>query len=183
MTLHHHIINSDRHNVIKQHRNVISATGGTTLRSTASNTDFDEEAFLGFQLEQERYAMPIELIGEILRIPPVTVVPRAAPTIMGIVGVRGRVLTVVDLRGRLGLSSPAPTRQARILVLPWSDHDSVGLYVDSVIEVHRFSPKDIEPAAAGFGRDQVDHVGGIARVDDHLVLILRLDPFLELIAK
>jgi len=139
--------------------------------------------FLGFRLDNESYAIPINTVGEILRIPPITVVPRSPSTIMGIVGVRGRILTVADLRHRLGLGSPAPTRASRILVLPWPERDTVGIYVDSVLQVYRFSPSEIEPASAGFGRDPADHASGIVRVDNRIVLIIKLEPFLELIEK
>ena len=143
--------------------------------------DADERfEYLGFRLGEETYAVPIDRIGEILRIPPITTVPRASEAIMGVVGVRGRVLTVLDLRGRLGSSAPPPTRHARILVLPWSDHESVGLYVDGVLQVYRLTNAEIEPASAGLGRDVGDHVVGIARVDGQLVVVIRLEPFLEL---
>ena len=150
------------------------------LRSPVSDDD-ERIEFLGFRLDQACYAVSIDIVGEILRILPMTVVPRSPRSIMGVVGVRGRVLTVVDLRERLGLASPEPTRQARILVLPWSDNESVGLYVDSVLRVYRFSTAEIEPAAAGFGREASGHVTGIARADGQLVLIIRPEPFLELV--
>ena len=139
--------------------------------------------YLGFRLDTECYAIRISQISEILRVPPVTAVPRSSSAIMGIVGVRGKVLTVIDLRCRLGLTVPPPTRQSRILVLPWADHDSVGLYVDRVLEVYRLSHSDIEPSVVGLGRDQSDHVAGIARVAGELVLIVRLEQFLDLLNK
>jgi len=136
--------------------------------------------YLAFRLEDEIYAVQIERIGEILRIPPVTMVPRAPDHIMGVVSVRGRVLTVLDLRRRLGLGRPEPSRQARILVLPWSDKESVGLYVDAVLHVHQLSEGEIEPAAEALGSDVGDHVVGVARSEGTLVVVIRLEPFLEI---
>ena len=134
-------------------------------------------AYLGFCLGEDRYALAVDRTGEILRIPPMTRVPRSSDVVMSIVGVRGRVLTVLDVRARLGLPTPAPTRHARIVVVPWSENESVGLYVDRVVQVYRMAAAEIESAAAGLGRNAGDHVMGIARVGGHLIVVLRLGPF------
>lgn len=136
--------------------------------------------YLAFRLADEVYAVGVPRIGEILRIPPVTPVPRAPGQVMGIIGVRGRVLSVLDLRERLGLPRPPPTRHARVLVLPWSDTEKVGLYVDEVLQVYRFSDDEVEPAAQALGSDVGEHVVGIARVDNDLVVVVHLEPFLAL---
>jgi purine-binding chemotaxis protein CheW len=147
-------------------------------RLRAQRTQLAE--YLAFRLDTGVFAIQVDRIGEILRIPPVTVVPRAPDFVMGIVGVRGRVLTVIDLRSRLKLACPDPTRHARILVVPAGSPDPVGLYVDEVLHVHRFDEADIEPAARALGTDSGEHVAGIARIDDLLVVVLRLDQLLAL---
>lgn len=152
----------------------------TSLTRAPAEETAQRAEYLAFRLDDEVYAVDIGRIGEILRIPPVTPVPRAPDRIMGIVGVRGRVLTVLDLRTRLGLGRPEPTRHARILVLPWSEKESVGLYVDGVLHVYRLSDDEIEPAAEALGADVGDHVVGVARVEGTLVVVIRLEPFLEL---
>jgi purine-binding chemotaxis protein CheW len=150
------------------------------LSRLRSDDSVHRSEYLGFRLDHEIYAMQIDRIGEILRIPPMTPVPRSSDRIMGVVSVRGKVLTVLDLRIRLGLDRPPPTRHARILVLPWSDNESVGLYVDGVLQVYRLAEEEIELANEGIGSDVGDHVIGIARVDRKLVVVVRLEPFIEL---
>lgn len=151
-----------------------------SLLGVRSEQSIPRAEYLAFRLNDEIYAVAIDRIGEILRIPPITPVPRSGDHIMGIVGVRGRVLTVIDLRSRLGLDRPPPTRHARILVLPWDNTDSVGLYVDGVLQVHRLAADEIELASDGLGGDVGDHVVGIARVEGNLVVVIRLEPFLDL---
>lgn len=136
--------------------------------------------YLAFRLDTGVFAVEIGLIGEILRIPPVTPVPRTPACVLGIVGVRGRVLTVLDMRGRLHLQCPPPTRHARILVVPAGSSDPVGLFVDEVLQVHGLSASEIEPAARALGADAGEHVAGIARIADTLVVVIRLGPFLAL---
>jgi purine-binding chemotaxis protein CheW len=148
--------------------------------SRVSSEESARSEYLAFRLDEEVYAVEIGRIGEILRVPPVTDVPRSPDRIMGVAGVRGRVLSVLDLRQRLGLGQPEPTRHARILVLPWSENESVGLYVDAVLQVYRFAEADIELVAEGLGGDVGDHVIGVARVEGTLVVVIRLEAFLEL---
>jgi len=151
-----------------------------SLVGPGTEEQVERKEYLAFRLAVEVYAVEISRIGEILRIPPMTPVPRSSGQVMGIIGVRGRVLTVLDLRERLGLPSSEPTRHARVLVLPWSDTEKVGLYVDEVLQVYRFSDAEIEPAAQAFGSDAGEHVVGIARVDNDLIVVVHLEPFLEL---
>lgn len=148
--------------------------------SRVSSEEAARSEYLAFRLDEEVYAVEIGRIGEILRVPPVTDVPRSPDRIMGVAGVRGRVLSVLDLRRRLGLGQPDPTRHARILVLPWSENESVGLYVDAVLQVYRLAEGDIELVADGLGGDVGDHVIGVARVEGTLVVVIRLEAFLEL---
>jgi len=136
--------------------------------------------YLAFRLDTAVFAVEIERIGEILRIPPVTAVPRSPLFVMGIVGVRGRVLTVLDMRGKLRLQSPAATRHSRILVVPAGSTDPVGLFVDEVLQVHRLSDQDIEPPIRALGSEAGEHVAGITRIADTPVVVVRLEPLLAM---
>lgn len=136
--------------------------------------------YLAFRLDTGVFAVAIGRIGEILRVPPVTPVPRSPDFVMGIVGVRGRVLTVLDLRCKVRLGAPPPTRHARILVVPAGSSDPVGLYVDEVLQVHRLADSEIEPATKALGSDAGEHVAGIARIGETLVVVIHLEPFLAL---
>ena len=61
--------------------------------------------YLAFLLAGDTYAVRISAVGEILRPPPITEVPRAPSPIIGVVSVRGRLVTVMDLRRRFALKS------------------------------------------------------------------------------
>ena len=68
--------------------------------------------YLAFRLAGETYAVQIAHVAEILRPPPITEVPRAPRTVLGVISVRGNLVTVVDLRRRVGMvfqrSNPLP---------------------------------------------------------------------------
>jgi purine-binding chemotaxis protein CheW len=82
---------------------------------------------------------------------------------MGIVSVRGQLVTVIDLRRRLRLAEPVPTRRARILLADASGGETIGLFVDEVLQVYRLSESEKEPAAAALGGDVAPYIEGIAR--------------------
>ena len=119
--------------------------------------------YLAFVLAGDVYAAPVSFVREILKPPPLTPVPRAPHAIMGIVSVRGQLVTVIDLRRRLRLGEPVPTRRARILLADASGGETIGLFVDEVLQVYRLSESEKEPAAAALGGDVAPYIEGIAR--------------------
>ncbi len=118
---------------------------------------------LAFTLGTDVYAAPVALIREILKPPPLTPVPRAPHQIIGIVSVRGQLVTVVDLRRRLRLAEAPGTRKARILLVDATGGEVMGILVDEVLQVYRLADSEIEPAVAALGGEVVGYISGIAR--------------------
>lgn len=134
--------------------------------------------YLAFTLGGDAYAVRIELITEILRPPPITEVPRAPSAVRGVVSVRGRLVTVIDLRARLRLPETPLDNRARMLL---ADHygEAMGLIVDEVQQVYRLADAEIEPAAV-LGGEQPAHILGIGRpAGGHLLVLLDLRQVLE----
>src|SRR5262249_7348014 len=100
--------------------------------------------YLAFHLAGEPYAAPVALIREILKPPPMTPVPRAPHALMGIISVRGQIVTVMDLRRRLHLLEPPATPRTRILLVESESGETLGLYVDEVLQVYRLAETEIE---------------------------------------
>jgi purine-binding chemotaxis protein CheW len=119
--------------------------------------------YLAFTLGGDVYAAPVAVIREILKPPPLTPVPRAPHHIVGIVSVRGQLVTVVDLHRRLNLPEYAPTRKARILLIDATGGEVMGVMVDEVLQVYRLAESEIEPAAVALGGEVASYLSGIAR--------------------
>jgi len=130
--------------------------------------------FLVFSLAGELYGVELTRIREILSPPPLTPVPRAPQDVLGVCSVRGLLVTVIDLRRRLKLEQPETTRRARILLTRMDGGEVLGLYVDEVHQVVRFPHTEIEVAANVLGGDVSEHVLGIARPGDILIILLDL---------
>jgi len=119
--------------------------------------------YLAFRLAGDVYAAPVSIIREILKLHPLTPVPRAPSSIMGIISVRGQLVTVIDLRRRLRLSEGAVTGRARILLVDPMGVELLGLYVDEVLQVYRLADSEIEHTAQALGGEVASYIAGIAR--------------------
>jgi purine-binding chemotaxis protein CheW len=119
--------------------------------------------FLAFCLAGDVYAAPVALVREILKPPPLTPVPRAPYSAMGIVSVRGQLVTVYDLRRKLRVAEWAPTRRTRILLVESPHGETLGLCVDQVLQVYRLAETEIETASSALGGEFAPYISGIAR--------------------
>jgi purine-binding chemotaxis protein CheW len=137
--------------------------------------------YLAFALAGETYAVQIAFVAEILRPPPVTEVPRAPRSVLGVVSVRGKLVTVLDLRRRFHVPESPMDRRSRILLADAGTGEQVGLLVDEVQQVWRLTAEEIEPANV-LGGEQPAHIAGIGRpagADGTILVLIDLRPILE----
>jgi purine-binding chemotaxis protein CheW len=85
---------------------------------------------VGFRIGRETFGVPIELVHEIVRVPDITSVPDAPEYIEGVINLRGKIISVVDLRKRFGEREITWTKKNRILVVEM-ERKMVGLIVDA----------------------------------------------------
>ena len=117
--------------------------------------------FLAFLLGPETYALPLSCVREIMRVPPITDVPRAPRDVLGIVSVRGQVTTVIDMRRRLRVAEGPINTRTRVLLVDQGD-EILGLLCDRVLQVHRLSEEEVEMASV-LGSEASSYVMGIGR--------------------
>ena len=128
---------------------------------------------VSFQLGPEEYAIDILGVQEIIRMVEITHVPNAPHFVEGVVNLRGKVIPIINLRTRLGVSSVEPTKDTRIVVVEVG-HLILGFIVDSVEEVLRLPEEFIEPPpSAGRGGAEEFHKG-VGRVEGRLLILLDL---------
>lgn len=135
-------------------------------RATAEGPGAVEEEtgtreFLAFDMGVERYALPLSAVREIVRLPPVTEVPRAPWEILGIVSVRGHVTTLVDLRRKLGMQESPTSSRSRVLLVD-QGRELLGLLVDRVDQVVRLREDEVELSNV-LGGDTSSYVMGVGR--------------------
>src|SRR4051812_26338225 len=98
---------------------------------------------VGFRIGRETFAVPIDLVHEIVRVPDITAVPDAPEYIEGVINLRGRIVSIVDLRKRFGEKEITRNKKNRILVVEVQDK-YVGLIVDAASEVIKLPPADVD---------------------------------------
>lgn len=143
---------------------------------TAIDTEEPQE-FLAFRLETETYAMAIEDVREIVKVPLLTEVPRGQPGLLGVMNLRGEVLPVYDVKHRLGLlekppvvTGPADLPRAARVVLVRDEQGDAGVLVDGVEEVVKLLASRFESAPPG--TTDRDSIIGLARKGDALYILL-----------
>ncbi|HHV65637.1 MAG TPA: chemotaxis protein CheW [Peptococcaceae bacterium] len=133
-----------------------------------------EEQLVTFSLGTEEFAVDIMKVQEIIRIPPITRVPKAPDYVEGVINLRGNIIPVVDLRVRFGMPRAEETEQSRIVV--FQDEGKVfGARVDGVTEVLRIASEAIEPPPpVALGLD-ADFIRGVGKVGERLLILLNVD--------
>ncbi len=125
---------------------------------------------VGFRVGQQSYALPIASVREIVRPPEITAVPQSPEHVAGVMNLRGRILSVIDLRKRFGQPVES-TSKNRVLVLSL-DGKFIGLLVDAASEVLKIAPEAVEPSPKLFGDNNERYVTGIAKQMGRLVILL-----------
>jgi purine-binding chemotaxis protein CheW len=136
--------------------------------------------YVVFRLGREEYAFDITSVKEIRDLEQVAKVHRSPSYIEGVMNLRGKLVTVVDLRKRLSIEARAHDDLSKIVVVEAPDAP-VGFLVDEVTEVVRVGKGDIESAPAYVASGmEAEYVKGIAKMGERLITIIDPVKILEL---
>jgi purine-binding chemotaxis protein CheW len=133
---------------------------------------------VGFKVGRETYGVPITSLHEIVRVPEITAVPDAPEYMEGVINLRGKIVSVIDLRKKFGEKQLAVNRRNRILVVEWNGRLS-GLIVDSASEVLKIPAGDVEPAPAVLQEGGLNCVTGLGKFGGRLIVLLDMNKLLE----
>lgn len=133
---------------------------------------------VGFQVGSETYGIPITSLHEIVRVPEITAVPDAPEFMEGVINLRGKIVSVIDLRKRFRQQSTTPAKRNRILVV---EHGGrlAGLVVDAASEVLKIPAAEVEPAPAVFQEGGLNCVTGLGKYGGRLIVLLDTDRLLQ----
>jgi purine-binding chemotaxis protein CheW len=131
-----------------------------------------------FDIGNEKFGVRITRIHEINRMTEITELPDTSNYFAGIINLRGDIISVVDLRLRLGLEQVENTEETRIVVIDYKD-DNVGLIVDAVSEVMHINNDQIEDPPKGMVGIKNDYLTGVVKIEEDIINILDLDNLLE----
>ncbi len=116
-------------------------------------------------------AFDARAVGEVLRLPAITPAHGAAPYVLGVVNLRGRIITVIDLEVKLGLESGSRV-DPRLLVIEDDGGEAIGVYVPALKDVIQADASEIQAVRADIRGADPDLFIGVLRRDDVLVAVL-----------
>lgn len=134
--------------------------------------------YLTFALSEEEYGLPVLKVREIIKMMDITAVPQVPGHVRGVINLRGKVIPVVDLRLKFGLSPQDYSERTCIIVVEValaSGAVMMGIIVDHVSEVLNIAPEEIEQTPAFGERVKTDYMKGIAKVKGKVKILLDLD--------
>jgi purine-binding chemotaxis protein CheW len=156
----------------------------TTQVAADSPKSIDEEAtqYLTFFVAEERYAIAILDVKEIIEVSQMTRVPMTPDYIRGVINLRGNVVPVVDLCARLGKGRSELTKRSCIVLVEveaGGERQPLGMLVDEVNEILEIPASHLQPAP-DFGTDiRTDFIQAMGRVDDLFMILLDINHVLS----
>ena len=129
------------------------------------------EPYVLFELAGTAYAVPSGSVERMEMVEQVTPVPNAPPYVDGVVFSRGRVVPAVNLRARFGFDKVPYDLKTRLIVVAVAGR-AVGLIVDSAREFVTIPAEAVQPPPEGLAGTSGRYLGGVATVNDKVILIL-----------
>jgi len=153
------------------------------MTSLATDRLPDAGKYLTFLLEKERYSVPVLKVREIMRMSPVTSVPRMPVFIKGVINLRGKIIPVIDLRERFGLPQALDLERICVIVVQFETvdghHQLMGMIVDVVEEVSQFNTDDLELSPDFGGCIDTRFITGMAKTKGSVKTLLNIDRLLN----
>ena len=132
-----------------------------------------------FRLDKELYAIDVMSVQEVLRYTEITPVPGAPAFVLGIINLRGNVVTIIDTRSRFGLGPFDINDNSRIIIV--ETHGQVlGLLVDSVAEVVYVSDTEVEKTPNVGNEESSKYIQGVCNKNKELLILVELQNFVNL---
>ena len=149
------------------------------MANTAQSRSSDDPIiqWVTFQLAGETYGINVMQVQEVLRYTDIAPVPGGSYHVLGIINLRGNVVTVIDTRLRFGLPRGEITDNTRIVIIEANGH-VIGILVDSVAEVVYLRQSEIDSSPNVGNEESARYIQGVCHKDGELLILLELDKLL-----
>lgn len=142
--------------------------------------DINDEVlqWVTFRLEEETYGINVMQVQEVLRYTEIAPVPGAPDYVLGIINLRGNVVTVIDTRARFGLMPGEVSDNSRIVIIE-AEKQVIGILVDSVAEVVYLKTSEID-SAPNVGTDEsAKFIQGVSNREGELLILVDLNKLMS----
>ena len=153
---------------MKEERKIDSTVGG----------DDEVLQWVTYRLGDETYGINVMQVQEVLRHTEIAPVPGAPEYVIGIINLRGNVVTVIDTRARFGLPEGEITDNTRIVIIE-AEKQVIGILVDSVAEVVYLKASEIDEAPNVGNDDSARFIQGVSNREGELLILVDLNQLLS----
>lgn len=136
------------------------------------------DRFLEFSLGIEDYAIPLLMVKEVISIPETTPIPKAPKHFIGLMNLRGQVISIVDLRNKLTIKPKEETSDSAVIIVDFQGIN-IGVIVDSINRVLAFSTNEIQEMPELNSQVKSDYIRGVYKKEDGLTVLLDLAKCLD----
>ncbi len=136
-----------------------------------NNSEDQVTQWVTFSLDQEMYGINVMNVQEVLPCAEIAPVPGAPPFVLGIINLRGNVVTVIDTRMRFGLPTLEEMGKSRVVVIEANDQVA-GILVDSVSEVIGVKGGEIDTAPSVGNDDSSRYIYGVVSRENVLLILV-----------
>lgn len=149
------------------------------MANTAQSRSSDDPViqWVTFRLAGETYGINVMQVQEVLRYTDIAPVPGGSHHVLGIINLRGNVVTVIDTRLRFGLPRGDVNDNTRIVIIEANGH-VIGILVDSVAEVVYLRQSEIDTSPNVGNDESARYIQGVCHKDGELLILLELDKML-----
>jgi purine-binding chemotaxis protein CheW len=147
---------------------------------SSGESDVNDEVlqWVTFHLEDETYGINVMQVQEVLRYSEIAPVPGSPSYVLGIINLRGNVVTVIDTRSRFGLQGAEVTDNSRIVIIE-AEKQVIGILVDSVAEVVYLRTSEIDSTPNIGTEESAKFIQGVSNREDELLILVDLNKLLN----
>ena len=142
------------------------------------NSASELNRFIEFSLANEDYAIPLLMVREVISVPDTTPIPKSPPHFLGIMNLRGQVISVVDLRKKLKVEARQDKEEAVIIVDIGGMN--IGVVVDSINKVLAFSSDEVSDMPEIENQINTHFIFGVYKKEKSLTILLDIAKVLDL---
>ena len=136
------------------------------------------DRFIEFSLGSEDYAIPLLMVREVISIPETTPIPKAPKHFIGLMNLRGQVISIVDLRNKLNIKPQESNEDSAVIIVDFNGMN-IGIIVDSINKVLAFSKNEIQQMPELESQVKSDYIIGIYKKEDGLTVLLNIAKCLD----
>lgn len=149
-----------------------------TARNKSESAQEEVLQWVTFHLNDETYGVNVMAVKEVLRHTDIAPVPGSPDYVLGIINIRGTVISVINTRRRFGIPDQDPTDNTRIVIIEIGKY-VVGIMVDSVAEVVYLRQSEIETAPNVGKDDSARFIQGVCNKNDELLILVEFDKLIS----